>query len=65
MLLASSVSFALAFCAAIGMDDVKSTDSFSTDVKDGSAFLAFLGCFVSFLILSDGLPLLSDFSSEV
>ena len=44
MLLASSVSFALAFCPVIGMDDVKSTDSFFTDVEDGSAFLAFLGC---------------------
>ena len=43
------------------MDDVKSIDSFSTDVEDGNAFLLFWGCFVSFLIVSDGLCLLSVF----
>ena len=51
------------------MDDVKSTDDFTTDpprqfttdAEDGSVFSAYLGCFVSFLILSDDLPLSSVF----
>ena len=43
------------------MDNFKSINSFSTDVKDGSAFLEFLSCFISFLILSDGPSLSSDF----
>ena len=36
---------------------MKSSDFFSTEVDDEIAFLEFLGCFVSFLILSDGLSL--------
>ena len=43
------------------MGDAKSTDSFPIDVEDGSGFLTFLGCFVSFFILSDGLSLSSAF----
>ena len=52
---------ALAFCAFIGMDHVKSTYSFFTDVEDGSAFLSFLGCFASLLFLSDGVSLSTPF----